>query len=932
MNIATPSLSVVDSRGLNVRQVQYCRLPHDTLSQTRIHRRRFDAAGQLTAEQDPRLPAGAPNQTNRYSLNGARLLSQNVDAGWQLHLLSEARQVLHHWDQRGSHWQNEYDTQLRPVACHQTARSQPRRTIERLVYGDNSPQSAAHNQCGQVTHHYDPAGLLNTPDYALTRAPLSQSRSFLLTLDPVDWAGDLKAARSALEPTPYTTHWQYNAMNQVIVQTDAKGHRQFYALNIAGQLKRLSLQLKHAAAARIIVDDLHYDALDRQQGHTAGNGVVNRLTFHPADGRIMHLSSKKDHQRLQDMSYDYDPVGNVIAVDDATQGARHIANRRVEGVRYFTYDSLRQLITATGLEAVGATTQPQLPTLITPIDLTRRSHYTRHYTYDNGGNLIKLVHTSPVAGQGHTCVTTIDPASNRAVSWTRGDAPANAFDYDAGGNVQTLQPGVHPLLWTPRDQLHRVTLLQRPQGEDDFEQYDYDSQGMRLRKWHSAQAASSTRLHKQHYVPDLEVHTEQGHEVLHVITLQAGTSQVRCLHWPQVPPAGVEQDALRFSLTDHQESCLIELDGAAQLISHEDYYPYGGTACWAARSEVDANGKTHRHNGKQRDRSGLYYYGARYYAPWLSCWISPDPGGTADGPNLYCMVHNNPINNVDKQGLNTDFAYLIGGATTLLGAGLAAAALAYFKQAAPAAQERALPSLDFDLHPDELKRLQAFSKKLTSAETLQVRKLTDGSVLAYVPKNLQHATDLSNANDARLQKQVANGLPSIRLRDAPPPPSKKIAAPVAYSPFEVGATTTVSRKKAERIAAVEEVVQPTANSTTSGPRGANINTDQFFLSPHFLELDETQRGKITDALEAFAGSLSAAGYHKYAHDTEQDQNIAHVPGKQRTLRAIHTLDITSFEGTAGGRGDWRLVMYQIDGVFFPQRMDRHRDILARARR
>nr|WP_236708193.1 RHS repeat-associated core domain-containing protein [Pseudomonas sp. Leaf434] len=50
-----------------------------------------------------------------------------------------------------------------------------------------------------------------------------------------------------------------------------------------------------------------------------------------------------------------------------------------------------------------------------------------------------------------------------------------------------------------------------------------------------------------------------------------------------------------------------------------------------------------RYSGKEMDVSGLYYYGARYYAPWLQRWVSADPAGDVDGLNLYGFVGNNPI-------------------------------------------------------------------------------------------------------------------------------------------------------------------------------------------------------------------------------------------------------------------------------------------------
>jgi RHS repeat-associated protein len=47
----------------------------------------------------------------------------------------------------------------------------------------------------------------------------------------------------------------------------------------------------------------------------------------------------------------------------------------------------------------------------------------------------------------------------------------------------------------------------------------------------------------------------------------------------------------------------------------------------------------HLYTSKERDdSSGLCYYGARYLAPWLTRWISPDAAGAVDGLNLYIYV------------------------------------------------------------------------------------------------------------------------------------------------------------------------------------------------------------------------------------------------------------------------------------------------------
>jgi insecticidal toxin complex protein TccC len=122
---------------------------------------------------------------------------------------------------------------------------------------------------------------------------------------------------------------------------------------------------------------------------------------------------------------------------------------------------------------------------------------------------------------------------------------------------------------------------------------------------------------------------------------------VRVLHWPQ----GEHDDQWRYSLSDHLGSSTLELDDEAGVLTREHYYPFGGTACWAGKSALVAKYKTIRYSGKERDATGLYYYGYRYYAPWLQRWINPDPSGSVDGLNVYRMVGNNSIKFVDEQGM-----------------------------------------------------------------------------------------------------------------------------------------------------------------------------------------------------------------------------------------------------------------------------------------
>jgi RHS repeat-associated protein len=98
------------------------------------------------------------------------------------------------------------------------------------------------------------------------------------------------------------------------------------------------------------------------------------------------------------------------------------------------------------------------------------------------------------------------------------------------------------------------------------------------------------------------------------------------------------------------------MDDQANIISYQDYYPYGGTSLIAGNSASaslakEVSIKEYRYTGKECDDStGLYYYGARYYAPWLGRWASCDPKGIVGGINLYAYTEDNPIRLNDPSG------------------------------------------------------------------------------------------------------------------------------------------------------------------------------------------------------------------------------------------------------------------------------------------
>ena len=108
----------------------------------------------------------------------------------------------------------------------------------------------------------------------------------------------------------------------------------------------------------------------------------------------------------------------------------------------------------------------------------------------------------------------------------------------------------------------------------------------------------------------------------------------------------------RYIYSNHLQTASLELDENADIVSYEEYHPFGTTAYQASNSAINALAKRYRYTGKERDEeTGLYYHGARYYIPWLAVWTAIDPM-EADyaGMSPYNYAFNNPVMLNDPSG------------------------------------------------------------------------------------------------------------------------------------------------------------------------------------------------------------------------------------------------------------------------------------------
>ena len=256
--------------------------------------------------------------------------------------------------------------------------------------------------------------------------------------------------------------------------------------------------------------------------------------------------------------------------------------------------------------------------------------YCQTYTYDAGNNLTNLSHQAK--SNTWQQPLTIHPNSNR------GTENNNQNNFDANGNLLNLN-NIGNLEWHYNNTLNKLTKANK---SNTIQYYVYNYQGKRVR---TVTEFNQQVQSQRDYLLSLDLSTNQAKQqtsTLHIGTHILSESSKDNTQNP---------NQIHYQLTSHLQSNTLELDDKAQTLSYEHYYPYGGTALIAGKDKTQVQQKRYRHTGKERDNSsGLSYHGARYLAPWLTRWISPDSAGVADGLNLYVYVDNNPLKYIDPTG------------------------------------------------------------------------------------------------------------------------------------------------------------------------------------------------------------------------------------------------------------------------------------------
>jgi RHS repeat-associated protein len=823
----TPTTTIRDALGRTVCQL--VRAGPNPAADWHAQRTAYDVRGNPLWTVDA---LGRVALRHQYDLADRPLRVTSIDAGDRWSVVDAAGNAVYQADVGGHAIARTYDRANREVDVLARDRpDQPLTVRERRRYGDGGDpaQSAIDravartaNLLGRLSELYDGAGLITFDRYDFVGHPTHQSRQVISDAAiaaadasggwTADWAAE--GAANDLDPVGYETITAYDALERVIdIRTDAADHQSCIVPRYG----------RSGALAGVDVDGTPYlnlvvrDASGRRLLAAFGNGLMTRYGYDPYTRRPVRSRTERctaagdtwtgTGPPLLDLTYTYDLVGNITETEERTRGCGLAgpANDPDRLNRTFGYDPLYRLISATGracsnialprpfedLARCGADV-PYVPGSPTPNQVNAPNltvSYTETYRYDPVGNLLELGHTAGgatwyrrfgmagLAPQQWQAATTNHATSVVAGKQTR------QLRYDTVGNL-IGENADREYVW---DHAGRLIGFQKRAGAQPSisARYLYGADGARVKKWVRRGNSPSHDESTVYINRNMEHHRWKkcgggDHVLLHVLD---GPSRVATIRSGPPHPDDTGP-AVRYQHDDQIGSTTLVVDATGAWMNREEYFPFGETSFGGFAR------KRYRFMGRERDEeTGNCHHGARYYAPALCRWMSPDPAGPVDGPNLYAFVAGNPVRLADPTG-TSGLELVTAAETTELVAQQAVVTTTVTTQAATSAGVDTIITLE-QIAAQEAAGAQVIIGGPATTATPILAPVAVGAagallflgIMGFAYVCASHSGDHVKAKMERLAAQLEQAREEREKRYAPPPPHQgpKIAPPA--NPF-----------------------------------------------------------------------------------------------------------------------------------------------------
>jgi RHS repeat-associated protein len=427
----------------------------------------------------------------------------------------------------------------------------------------------------------------------------------------------------------------YDGINRILSLTSSDGsiHYQYnYStylepIEIIDYTHSLTLKREYNAFAELIKETTPYEHTFSWKYDSSGRCTQYTLPDHTAirynysDGHLKQVSRlSSEEQTLYTHTYHtFDPNGHVIE-EELIQNY---------GIQHTLRDTLERPITQQS-PYLTQTISYGPSSLVTHINNSLFGE--KSYAYDPLNQLIQE------GEESYTFDSLGNPTSCTVNEYNQIlESPQEQFEYDLNGNPlkRTSSDGTTTYTY---DALNRLISIIHPDGTHTTFIYDP------LSRLISEKNQNTQLFYLYDHLQEIGTVNEQN-TLLQLKVLGLGikgeigaTIAIEIAGTPYAPLNDIQGNVIGLIAADQQliESYEIDAFGKEKLTSP----PLNP---WRFCSK--------------RTTNNLVLFGKRFYDPKLGRWLTPDPTGFADGPNLYVYVLNSPLNRLDLFGLSSEQHY-----------------------------------------------------------------------------------------------------------------------------------------------------------------------------------------------------------------------------------------------------------------------------------